>query len=374
MPQGVLNRYTGHLEIRNGKTGKHYQLVIEGPRNPVTGKRQRQYETVLLAKREAERLLYQRLAELNAGIYKISSPKLLSSWLEEWMDLYKRDLSPTTKADYMWRIQHYIIPELGNISINQLGGIEVQRFINALTNADHPLSGKSIRNILIVLRAALQKAVELHLISENPCDHVSLPKKGGKKPGYLECKQVESFLQRAKGENDCIYLLLLLAFSLGLRRGELVALRWNDFDLNAGTVRIHSNHVLANGRVIEKNPKSEAGVRVLALGPKLTGELKKYRNTAAGPFVISKKDGTPYNPDSLSQKFRRFLERNDLPHIRLQDTRHTNATLLCGAGVDPKTVQARLGHADISTTMNIYVHALQENSRKAAELIDCIVI
>lgn len=374
MPQGVLNRYTGHLEIRNGKTGKHYQLVIEGPRNPVTGKRQRQYETVLLAKREAERLLYQRLAELNAGIYKISSPKLLSSWLEEWMDLYKRDLSPTTKADYMWRIQHYIIPDLGDISINQLGGIEVQRFVNALTNADHPLSGKSIRNILIVLRASLQKAVELHLISENPCDHVSLPKKGGKKPEYLECKQVESFLQCAKGDNECIYLLLLLAFSLGLRRGELVALRWNDFDLNAGTVRIHSNHVLANGRVIEKDTKSETGVRVLALGPKLTGELKKYRNTAAGPFVISKKDGTPYNPDSLSQKFRRFLERNNLPHIRLQDTRHTNATLLCGAGVDPKTVQARLGHADISTTMNIYVHALQENGRKAAGLIDYIVI
>ena len=153
-----------------------------------------------------------------------------------------------------------------------------------------------------------------------------------------------------------------------------MALRWNDFDLNAGTVRIHSNHVLANGRVIEKDPKSEAGVRVLALGPKLTGELKKYRNTASGPFVISKKDGTPYNPDSLSQKFRRFLERNNLPHIRLQDTRHTNATLLCGAGVDPKTVQARLGHADISTTMNIYVHVLQENGRKAAELIDYIVI
>ena len=93
MPQGFLNRYAGHLEIRNGKTGKHYQLVIEGPRNPVTGKRQRQYETVLLSKREAERLLHQRLAELNAGIYKISSPKLLSSWLQEWMDLYKQNLS-----------------------------------------------------------------------------------------------------------------------------------------------------------------------------------------------------------------------------------------------------------------------------------------
>ena len=120
----------------------------------------------------------------------------------------------------MWRIQHYIIPELGATPISQLGGIEVQRFINALTNADHPLSGKSIRNILIVLRAALQKAVELHLIPENPCDHVSLPKKGGKKPGYLESKQVESFLQRAKGENDCIYLVASPRLLPGVAQGR----------------------------------------------------------------------------------------------------------------------------------------------------------
>lgn len=373
MPQGLLNRYPGHLEVKSGKKGKRYQLVIEGPRNPITGKRQRQYETVLLPKREAEKLLHQRLAELNAGIYQVNSPKLLCSWLEEWMELYKQSLSPTTKADYVWRIQHYINPKLGTIPLNQLGGIEVQCFINFLAQSDKPLSGKSIRNILIILRAALQKAVELHLISENPCDQVNLPKKGGKKSTALEPQQVEYFLQCAKGRDE-IYLLLLLAFSLGLRRGELAALQWDDFDLDAGTVRIHHNRVLADGKVIDKGPKSDAGIRVLALGPKLTGELLKYRDKAAGPFVLSKKDGFPYNPDSISQKFRRFLNRYGLTKIRLQDTRHTNATLLCGAGVDPKTVQARLGHADISTTMNVYVHALQENGRKADESIDCIVL
>ena len=373
MPQGLLNRYAGHLETKDGKKGRRYQLVIEGPRDPSTGKRNRQYETVLLPKREAEKLLHRRLAERNAGIYQVSSPKLLSDWLAEWMELYKQGLSPTTRADYLWRIKHYINSELGSTQLGQLSGIEVQRFVNYLAQPDKPLSGKSVRNILLILRAALQKAVELHLIQENPCDGMQLPKKESKQPMALESQQVEKLLQCAK-DDDETYLMLLLAFSLGLRRGELAALQWADFDFAAGTVRIHHNRVLADGKVIGKGPKSAAGIRVLALGPKLTGLLAQYRDKSVGAFVLCKKDGSPYNPDSLSQKFRRFLDKHDFPQIRLHDTRHTNASLLCGAGVDPKTVQARLGHSDISTTMNVYVHALQENGRKAAEVIDYLVI
>ena len=373
MPQGYLNRYAGHLEVKEGAKGKHYQLVIEGPRDPATGKRRRKYETVLLPKREAEKLLHQRLAELNAGIYRISSPKLLGSWLTEWMELYKQDLSPTTKADYTWRISRYLIPGLGNIPLGTLDGIAVQRFINNLSQSDPPLSSKSIRNIVIVLRAALQKAADLHLIRENPCDHISLPRRHTQPAEALDFQQVDQFLCCARGD-DKIYLLLLLAFSLGLRRGELAGLCWDDFDLQAGTVYIHHNRVVAGRKVIDKSPKSAAGTRILAIGPKLAAELAPYRVKAAGPFVFSKKDGLPYNPESLSQKFHRFLQRHGLKKVRLHELRHTNATLLCGAGVDPKTVQTRLGHADMSTTMNIYVHTLPENGRKAAELIDDILL
>ena len=114
----------------------------------------------------------------------------------------------------------------------------------------------------------------------------------------------------------------LLAFSLGLRRGELAGLRWDDFDLQAGTVYIHHNRVVAGGKVIDKSPKSAAGTRILAIGPKLAAELAPYREKAAGPFVFSKKDGLPYNPESLSQKFHRFLQRQGLKEVRLHDLRH----------------------------------------------------
>ena len=101
--------------------------------------------------------------------------------------------------------------------------------------------------------------------------------------------------------NDEIYLLLLLAFSLGLRRGELAGLRWDDFDLQARTVYIHHNRVVAGGKVVDKSPKSAAGTRILAIGPKLAAELAPYRAKAAGPFVFSKKDGLPYNPKASAR-------------------------------------------------------------------------
>lgn len=370
-----MTNYTGHLIPRETSKGKHYQMVIEGPRDPVTGRRSRRYETLHLSKREAEKLLHQRLADLNRGMAEVKSSKTLGEWLDEWMELYMKGIAPSTASDYRWRIDHYLKPQLGSERLRELDGIMLQRYVNSLTeSSEHrskPLSAKSVRNIVNILSAALKTAQALHLIPYNPCDALHLPKLTKPKTNVLTAEQVRQVMQAASGTD--IYLLLILGFMLGLRRGEMAALRWDDFDFDKGVVRISRSRVNAGGQVIEKAPKTSAGLRSIDLGDKLVMVLQEYRDKAAGPFVLSREDGQPYSPDSLTRKFKRFLEKNGLPDIRLHDTRHTNATALCEAGVDPKTAQVRLGHASISTTLGIYVHTTDSLCKQAAEKIDELI-
>ena len=198
-----------------------------------------------------------------------------------------------------------------------------------------------------------------------------LPRLIKPKEAVLTPEMVQKLLSAAYGTD--VYLILILGFALGLRRGEMAALRWPDIDLDKGIVHIHLNRVNAGSKVIEKSPKTSAGVRDINLGDRLVQILKSYRGKANGPFVLSRADGQPYSPDTLTRKFKRFLERNGLPDIRLHDMRHINATLLCEAGVDPKTAQVRLGHASITTTLGIYVHTTDGLCRQAADKIDKIL-
>ena len=362
--------YSGHLKPVQTKTGKHYQMVIEGPRDVVTGKRQRKYETLRMPKREAERLLHQRIAELNTGLDEHVKPQLitLKGWFRDWMALYKQDLSPSTQVDYEWRFTHYIAPYFGSQSLSEIHGIEMQKFINSLQKGKKPLSSKSIRNTYNILNAMFSKALALHLIQENPCSTVSLPKKDSKPRSALNREEVARYLECAEGTD--LALIFILEFSLGLRLGELCGLRWQDIDLDKGTAHICNTRINAGGKVIEKGPKTAAGNRTIVLGAKLISRLRLYKETACGAYVIVKSDGTPYSPSSITRKVRRFQKKHGLPSVSVHEMRHTNASLLCEAGVDPITVKERLGHSDIATTLGIYTHATQSMEKRAAEKAD----
>ena len=364
--------YTGHLKTVQTKTGKHYQLVIEGPRG-ADGKRQRRYETLRLPKREAERLLHQRLAELNAGLDTTEKPEkiLMSGWFSDWMSLYKQDISESTRVDYEWRFAHYIQPWFGKQALTDLNGIEIQKFINSLQTGEKPLSSKSIRNIYNVLNAMLSKAELLHLIPENPCSGVSLPKKNPKPRSALSREEMLMYLACAKGQD--IELILLLEFALGLRLGELCGLRWKDVDLDRGIVCICNTRINAGSKVIEKGPKTAAGNRTIVLGEKLVARLSEYKAGALGEYVVAKSDGAPYGPSSITRKVRRFQKKYNLPAASVHEMRHTNASLLCESGVDPVTIKERLGHSDISTTLGIYTHATKTMEQRAAEKVDDLI-
>ena len=371
---------TGHLKPRENKDGsKSYQIVIELDRDPITGKRIRHYKSVKGTKKQANAMLHNLLAQYNSGNIVNATTMTLGSWIDQWLNNYLPNIESTTRDSYEEKIRNHIKPSLGSIPLKILNANMIQTWIKGMIQKG--LSPKTIRNTYNILNPAIKKAVLLRMIPHNPSEGVVLPKLQKPKVEVYTEAESKQVLSAAKGTD--LYLFVLLSLSLGTRRGELGALKWENIDFDKGTIKVCESRVHANKTVIEKDPKSEAGKRTITVGSDVMSELRKakkaYDEKAKEPwfrdlgYVICKKDGTPYRPDSLTQKWERFTERNNLPHIKLHGLRHTNATALIAAGISPKVVQQRLGHADVSITLNTYTHVLPSMDKEAAQKLDNIL-
>ena len=372
---------TGHIRKKTNKDKSiSYQLIVEGPRDPSTGKRKRHCKTLRCNKKQAETELRKFITEIESGGALKSSSAKLSAWMDQWMELYVINVEATTKAGYEEKIRNYIKPGLGSLTLESLNTASIQRWINSLSN-DKGLAPKTIKNAFQNLNAALEKAVDLKMIIRNPCKGVVLPKAKKKEIEVYSKAEIDNMLHLAQGTD--FYLTLLLLVTLGLRRGELAGLQWKHIDLKQGTVTICDTIVTVNGKPVQKPPKSASGNRTLSMGTELTSVLKSAKaehcaKVLSGQmqhtdYVIHKSNGEPYNPDSITQKWERFLEKNNLRKLRLHDLRHSCATLMIANGIDPKTVQYRLGHADISITMNTYAHCTPQMDQAAAQTMDKVV-
>lgn len=373
--------YTGHVRPRKTKSGKPaYQMIIEGERDPKTGKRQRIYETVKGTKKEAEVALNNRLHDLNNGIVFIKpSAMKLSDWLDEWLTLYTGKHSPTTKASYEERIKKRIVPYLGQIPIGTLRTDQIQKWVQILQD-DEKLKAKSIKNLYHILNASLKKAKVIRKINENPCEGIELPTI--EKPDIQVFNENEIFdlLRIAKGTD--MYIIAVLELYLGIRRGEMNALRWDDVDFEKGVVHITRSRSMAGNKKVTKTPKTKSGIREIYLGDVATKFLKdeyerycqdkKKVGFIDSGFIIHKKDGTQYSPDSLTQKWIRFRRKHGLKEVKFHGLRHTCATMMIAQNIDSKTVQARIGHADIRTTLNTYVHCLPSMNKSAGDKLDML--
>ena len=285
------------------------------------------------------------------------SPKNVSEWLDEWVELYLPNVEETTRIGYKTKIRCYLKPAIGDILVQSLRAAHVQKMVNDMKAKG--LSPKNIRDTYNTMK----KAVSLRMIPYNPCEGVVFPKLKRYKAKVYDINMIHTLLDTAKGTE--MYLPIMLCVLLGLRRGELLALRWENVDFENSLLKIRSNMVRGEKDYIIKAPKSEAGIRDLHVGDEvmavlrkervkyLEDMLKKGRMFQNLGFVIRQEDGSPLRPDSMSQKWRRFLEENNLPSIRFHDLRHSNATALIQAGVNPRVVQQRLGHSDVNITVNV---------------------
>jgi integrase len=373
---------TGNIVERKRKNGSVYEITVEGETDPLTGKRNRVYKTVKGSKREANTVMRQMIADMDKGIALRKSPKNVSEWLDEWVELYLPNVEETTRIGYKTKIRCYLKPAIGDILVQSLRAGHVQKMVNDMLARG--LSPKNIRDTFNNINAAMKKAVSLRMIPYNPCEGVVLPKLKRYKAKVYDVNMIHTLLSTAEGTD--MYLPIMLCVLLGLRRGELLALRWENVDFENSLLKIRSNMVRGEKDYIIKAPKSEAGIRDLHAGDEvmavlheerrkyLEDMLKQGRRFQNLGFVIRQEDGSPLRPDSMSQKWRRFLEEKGLPSIRFHDLRHSNATALIQAGVNPRVVQQRLGHSDVNITLNTYTHVLPEMDIDAAEKLDFIML
>lgn len=368
------------INKRVGKNGDiTYQIVFELGTDPVTGKRQRIFKTVKGTKKQAQTVMDKMKVELERGYCYDPSNMKLEDWMTQWLDYYLPNIEATTRTHYRDAIKNHIIPALGHVPLNLLRASSIQAWINNL-HTQNGLSPKSIRNIYLNLKAALTKAVVLRMLPYNPCEGVVLPKATKYQATIYTVQEMSHLLEVAKGTD--MYIPVLLATNLGLRRGEVLALRWEHIDFEHAIVHICENKVITENGVLTKAPKSAAGIRDITLGKSVLSELKcaytryNLNKLAMGAdfkdsgLVFSQEDGSAYRPESLTRMWRRFLKKYNLKDIRFHDLRHSCATALLEAGVDPKTVQSRLGHSDITMTLNIYAHCTQSMDRNAAQKLD----
>lgn len=369
---------TGSIRKRTNKDGSSsYQITIEGERDNVSGKRERIYCTVKGSKKQAQVKMQEMLTKYNAPetMYHSSMQKL-KAWLDEWTELYLCELSPTTKVGYKDKIRNNVVPYLGQIPISQIETNDVQKWLIALK--EKGLASKTIRESYGCLKRALDIAVQQHKLRENPCTGAKLPKVSKAKMTYYSKEEIINALKCAEGTD--MYLILLLATNAGLRRGELLALKWKNVDTENGIIHISENRVHGDKEVITKTPKSQSGVRDIPIGSHVLTILRKakleyqWKANRAGfkddDYVIHKEDGTPYHPDSLTQKWERFIVAQGLRPVRFHDLRHSYATAMLEAGVDMKTLQSLMGHANYSITADIYSHVTEKMNVSAANKLD----
>lgn len=370
---------TGTVRKRTTAKGTVYQLTIDYGKDPLTGERKREYKTIHGTKKQAEAELNRILAAVGNSNYTVNTSSMpLSAWMQQWLDLYCINVEESTLDNYIGQINRYILPELGKIPLNALHNHHVQAWINRLL--DRGLSPKTIRNVYMNLQSATKKAVKLRMLNDDPCDGTDLPKCEKKEFTIYDAEELRVMLDHAQGTD--MYFPLLLESIVGLRRGELLALRWDDVDFDEQVIHVHRNRIYANHKVFEKAPKSKAGIRDIAIGEQMVEIMKEeyrkylrdkelygYEFTDEG-YVVRQDNGQPYHPDSWKNKWTRFMEAEELNPIRFHDLRHSNATALIEVGTDPKTVQQRLGHSTIAVTMDIYAHTTSKMKREAGQKMD----
>ena len=228
------------------------------------------------------------------------------------------------------------------------------------------LSAKTVRNIHQIISSAMQLAREQKLITANPAEDCALPRLEHREMQTLPVEQLQSFLREAKDSG--VFELYYLELTTGLRRGELLGLKWEDIDLERGDLRVRRQIARINGEVVEAPLKTKNAYRTLPLAEDTIGVLEAQRKkTGDSPWVFPSPTGGPISPDSVLRMLHRVLKRAGLPRVRFHDLRHTFATLALQNGVDVKTVSGMLGHFSAGFTLDTYAHVTTASQRQAAK-------
>ena len=352
----------GHLRKRGARS---WQIGVDAGRDPRTGKRLQRWVTVRGTKRDAERRLAEIVRDIDGGGYVEPSRITLADFLARWMrDYVSISVRPRT-ADGYRTIVRRLSQELGPVRLARLKPHHVQGYYVELLAAG--LSAQTVLHQHRLLHQALGQAVKWELLPRNPMERVTPPRR--RKPELQALDDVEARrLLEAAAPTD-YHLPIHLALYTGLRRSEILGLRWMDVDLAARTLAVSRTMVQLVGDPAHlSEPKSRGSRRVVAYGPE-TVELLMSRRRLPGAQVCAYPDGSAMRPDQLSAGYRAIAATCGIS-ARFHDLRHTHASILLASGVPVHVVQSRLGHASIQTTVDTYGHVLPASDAAAGAAVE----
>ena len=363
---------TGHVEER-GKHG-YTSMVIEHDPDPVTGKRKREREhiplppeTEYLYKKDAEKILYARLTDLNRGTYVAPTTLTVAEHLRAYLgDCESRKLRKTTLAGYGASIKKHLIPALGGLRLTHLEPAHLRGLYRHM--AGEGLAARTIELAHVVLHGALGQALIDGKVTRNVADAVVPPRpRHNKIPKTLLPGEEAVLLAYIRPRDKVMYRLGALAIYTGLRRSELLAEEWPDVDFDNACIAVTKGVTITDGVYDLEEPKTELSTRVVPLMEEALEILREMKAEATGKLLFHNQSGGYLNPSTASKQFSRLAAEAGFPGITPKQLRHTFATNMLRAGVSIKYAQVLLGHSSIKTTGDIYAHVVDDDLRNAVD-------
>ena len=387
------------------KRGKNsYRLTVsEG--FDLNGKPMIHRKTVHGTKKDAQIELAKFVADVQNGLFIEGKSLKFSDFTEIWKrDYASKELAPSTYKRYCRILETRLLPYFGHFYINKIKPTDIMKFYDLLekdtqlvrkkgnngSKTKKPLSGKTILEHHRLLRAMLHKAVYWQLIVANPAERVQPPKARKPKRRSYDDEQTKILLENLEllsSEDTKYKVAIILTVFTGVRLGELMGLEWQDVDFKNGIISINrSSQYLADMGVFTKVPKTESSIREIAIPEFIISLLEEYKlwyeeqKSIYGELwtnsdrLFVQVDGKPMHPSTISKWFVKYVGQIGLPVINFHGLRHTNASLLVAQNIDIAVISARLGHAQISTTLDFYVHPLLSHNRKAGYALENLLL
>jgi integrase len=368
----------GHIRERSPG---HWAIVLD-VRDPETGRRKRKWHSFQGTKRQAQTESARRISELQGGGYLEPTKVTFVQFLHQWLEHTKSRVSPRTHERYTENVEKNIAPLLGAVHMAKLRPSQIAAaYAKALLEGRRDGSGGLSPNTVIymhrVIKQALAHAVRWEIISRSPADAVDPPKVERPTMSTYDMAQTAELLPLARDTR--LFVPVILGVLCGLRRGEILALRWQHVDMVNAQLAVMESAEQTRDGVRYKQPKRP---RTVALSAYVIDELRAQRLRQAeellrlgirqneATFLYTREDGQPLQPRSLTHAWRKMLAKTSLPRIRFHDLRHAHATHLLSSGVHPKVASERLGHSKVGITLDLYSHVLPGMQADAAARVD----
>jgi integrase len=373
----MRNQGQGHIRQRGKQS---WRLKFDLGRDPATGRRLSKYVTFKGTKREAQAELNRLLNRRNEGTYVDPTKMSVAEYLEHWLTVdIERRVARKTAVRHRQLVERQIAPRLGQMAVRQLTPTHIEAFEAQLQRdgyvkgrkAGQGLTAQTVLHVHRTLSQALAHAVKAGVLFKNPAEQVKPPRPPRREIAILSKPEVATLLRAAEGSP--LYLPVLVAVTTGMRRGELLGLRWSDIDLKAARLTVNQSLERLKGKTTFKSPKTQGSRRTITL-PALTIEaLKEHRaahpRIGTGELVFSH-EGIPWDPDSLTKAFDRLIEATGVRRITFHGLRHTHISHQLMDGVHVKIVSERAGHANVSITLSVYAAFIPTLQADAAKGVD----